>query len=420
MKLKFSNKQQQPKRDANGKFVGGSGGLTALKKFNWRRALPVVVVVSLTGGYLVFRSFAASGVGCNAGSVNGAHYIFYMCQANKEPIIPDVCTVRWAINPGPLRGKNVPYEAVSKSVVSEISKYMGVNWQYQGQVAYGMTNRPSLQDDVVLIDYSAKLNNPTLLQSRPNGVAATAKLALKNRNNRTVLNGGGVNVYTEFLETPRQSSTSASSLERGPFTASNFSRRITNVLGHELGHTAGLGDLYKNGNSAGLIDVTQKMGATTRPWGAGDKAGLKIAGSISRNLAKCHVPLAASKIDPALAAREVSASYAGLLGRTPEAAGKRYWQNSLLLGKVTTAGLAEKIALTRESKKLFSPSKTGQQAVQKIYSLALCRQPSAAELSYWATQYNNSGLSDTARSIASSAEAVKLRSSLPAARKICR
>jgi len=46
------------KRDNNGKFTAGSGGLSTLEKFNWKRSLPIVVTVALVGGFLVYRSFA--------------------------------------------------------------------------------------------------------------------------------------------------------------------------------------------------------------------------------------------------------------------------------------------------------------------------------------------------------------------------
>lgn len=50
------------KRDTKGRFVGGSGGIRFPKDFNWRRALPVVLVVALAGGYLVWQSFAVTSV----------------------------------------------------------------------------------------------------------------------------------------------------------------------------------------------------------------------------------------------------------------------------------------------------------------------------------------------------------------------
>lgn len=56
---KLTKRQKGQTRDSKGKFTSNSGGLRQLN-FNWKRALPVVVVVALTGGFLVYRSFAAS------------------------------------------------------------------------------------------------------------------------------------------------------------------------------------------------------------------------------------------------------------------------------------------------------------------------------------------------------------------------
>lgn len=63
MALQLKNpfkKQQDQLRAADGKFTSGSGGLNTLKNFNWKRALPVVLLISIAGGYFVFRSFAGS------------------------------------------------------------------------------------------------------------------------------------------------------------------------------------------------------------------------------------------------------------------------------------------------------------------------------------------------------------------------
>ncbi len=51
-------KQDEYKRDNEGKFTAGSGGIKK-SNFNWVRALPVVLVVALVGGFLVYRSFAS-------------------------------------------------------------------------------------------------------------------------------------------------------------------------------------------------------------------------------------------------------------------------------------------------------------------------------------------------------------------------
>lgn len=57
-KINPFSKTADQKRDEAGKFTAGSGGLTKLQKLNWKRSLPVVVIVALVGGFLVFRSFA--------------------------------------------------------------------------------------------------------------------------------------------------------------------------------------------------------------------------------------------------------------------------------------------------------------------------------------------------------------------------
>lgn len=48
-----------PARDSDGKFASGSGGLKQ-RDFNWKRFLPVAIVVALVGGFLVYRGFAAT------------------------------------------------------------------------------------------------------------------------------------------------------------------------------------------------------------------------------------------------------------------------------------------------------------------------------------------------------------------------
>ncbi len=54
-------KQTGPNRDDVGKFAttSGGGGLKSIKKFNWKRATPLIAIVTLVGGFLVFQSFAA-------------------------------------------------------------------------------------------------------------------------------------------------------------------------------------------------------------------------------------------------------------------------------------------------------------------------------------------------------------------------
>lgn len=52
-------RRKGPNRDDAGKFSARQAGLRLPKGFKWKRALPIVIVVALTGGYLVFKSFAA-------------------------------------------------------------------------------------------------------------------------------------------------------------------------------------------------------------------------------------------------------------------------------------------------------------------------------------------------------------------------
>jgi len=73
-------KQTGPNRDDEGKFAtsSGGGGLKSTKKFNWKRATPLIAIVTLVGGFLVFQSFAAgpssSRYTCRIwGKTNGVH-----------------------------------------------------------------------------------------------------------------------------------------------------------------------------------------------------------------------------------------------------------------------------------------------------------------------------------------------------------
>lgn len=71
-----------PGRDHLGQFASGGTKLKAIKGFQWSRALPIVAVVSLVGGFLVWRSFAATTLYVN-------QYSVYQCsngQFNKSKI----------------------------------------------------------------------------------------------------------------------------------------------------------------------------------------------------------------------------------------------------------------------------------------------------------------------------------------------
>ncbi|MBP9738906.1 DUF4214 domain-containing protein [Candidatus Saccharibacteria bacterium] len=60
------NSKKNKKHSKPGRFTAGDGGLTTVKKFNWRRAVPIVLVISIAGGYFVFRSFAGTYGLCKA------------------------------------------------------------------------------------------------------------------------------------------------------------------------------------------------------------------------------------------------------------------------------------------------------------------------------------------------------------------
>jgi hypothetical protein len=53
-------KKDSAKRDDIGRFTSGSGGLKSLKAINWKRAFPLIAIIALVGGALVFSSFAGS------------------------------------------------------------------------------------------------------------------------------------------------------------------------------------------------------------------------------------------------------------------------------------------------------------------------------------------------------------------------
>ncbi len=61
---KLSRKPHGPHRDDEGKFATksttGSGGLTAAKQFNWKRAAPLMAIITIVGGLFVYQSFAGS------------------------------------------------------------------------------------------------------------------------------------------------------------------------------------------------------------------------------------------------------------------------------------------------------------------------------------------------------------------------
>lgn len=58
--LKRVNTNQDVKRDDDGRFAVKNSRLAVLKKFNWKRAFPIMAVVTLVGGWLVYSSFATT------------------------------------------------------------------------------------------------------------------------------------------------------------------------------------------------------------------------------------------------------------------------------------------------------------------------------------------------------------------------
>lgn len=77
-------KQSGPNRDEEGKFaskstIGTGGGLANMKRINWNRFIPLVILVALAGGALVYISSAAT-------NASDAVYKWYsMCGYNPLP-----------------------------------------------------------------------------------------------------------------------------------------------------------------------------------------------------------------------------------------------------------------------------------------------------------------------------------------------
>jgi beta-glucanase (GH16 family) len=59
MPAKKPTGKKRSNKSPKGRRTTGSGGLKRSQQLNWRRALPLVLVLAVTGGYLVWRSFAA-------------------------------------------------------------------------------------------------------------------------------------------------------------------------------------------------------------------------------------------------------------------------------------------------------------------------------------------------------------------------
>lgn len=64
---KLTKKHAGPRRDKNGKFISNSGALKSIKNLNFKRAIPLVLAVAMVGGFMVYRSFAATTLHGNDG-----------------------------------------------------------------------------------------------------------------------------------------------------------------------------------------------------------------------------------------------------------------------------------------------------------------------------------------------------------------
>lgn len=92
MALQLKNpfkKQEDQLRAADGKFTSGNGGVNTLKNFNWKRTLPVAVIVALFGGLLVFRSFASPALYSYQYSVSSCSDKSKTTNASKDVASPE-------------------------------------------------------------------------------------------------------------------------------------------------------------------------------------------------------------------------------------------------------------------------------------------------------------------------------------------
>lgn len=84
LKNPFAKKGAGPGRDEIGRFSSGSGGLKAVKKFNWGRALPLILVFALIGGYFVYQSFAGTYRACK---INGTFTEECVTESDEAKIV---------------------------------------------------------------------------------------------------------------------------------------------------------------------------------------------------------------------------------------------------------------------------------------------------------------------------------------------
>lgn len=382
------------------------------------------------GGLFVFRSFANAVGDCKPGK--GADgkgtYLFSQCYKsdNKPLSVQDQCVIQYAVSPGRLKNrKDLQYEKVAKDAVAQVAKLSGTKWYYTGETSYHRDNLPENRKHIVLIQFDVFDGGVVPSDRSGNRVAAGAFPVQKVVT--TPYRGGTIVLNTAFMES-RLPAGQASSDAKGKFTsAQDFRNRTYNTLQHELGHIYGLEDLYKNGNSQKIVDVTQKMGSHLKPWGSGDKAGLKQAAYIANDLSKCWtppnigqtIPPKTGAISDASAKATVEAAYATVLGRKPDASGARYWENSLKLGRVTKTGLPTRLLKSAEGKKLFTGATTLNQQVSQMYKNALCRTASAAEVAQW-TNSNGATFNSVSLDLGSSSAAKTKRVSVAEGKKICR
>ncbi|TXG78201.1 DUF1996 domain-containing protein [Patescibacteria group bacterium] len=134
-------KKKGPIRDSNGKFVSGSGGLRQLN-FNWKRMLPVVLVITAVGGFFIYRGSAATALLALPGSESGKQD----CAAASGTVVKessgqkrnyDVCQLSNGSTLAPVRfgGDKVKATNVTQ-YLSETQKLTG--GQRNMQVCYNM------------------------------------------------------------------------------------------------------------------------------------------------------------------------------------------------------------------------------------------------------------------------------------------
>lgn len=108
-KTQIKSRRFQPNRNAKGMFTKGSGGFLELKSINWGRFLPVILVVGLVGGFLIYRTNASFNIGscqrfeerCLKESHESTVVRMYYVTLNRAPSEADI--IYWT---GRLQGSN--------------------------------------------------------------------------------------------------------------------------------------------------------------------------------------------------------------------------------------------------------------------------------------------------------------------------